>query len=165
MARTPKLAPVHVRWLIRRDLTEAIEIDYQHSHLSWLEVDFIESMHKRNQIGMVAEQGEKIMGFMSYELHSDHLVLVKIAALPGTGAFPALMAKLVSKISVDRRPKLLCYVHADDLELQLRLRGAGMACIHQLDEDTYVFCWGAPEPVAEDFVTVELATEDEAAAG
>src|SRR5687768_6635477 len=57
-------ARVHIRWMIRRDMPEVLSIETQCFEFPWTEEDFLRCLRQRNCIGMVAEQGEKVVGFM-----------------------------------------------------------------------------------------------------
>ena len=59
---------VHIRWMIRRDMPEVLEIEQSSFEFPWTEEDFIRCLRQRNCIGMVAEYDEKVVGFMIYEL-------------------------------------------------------------------------------------------------
>src|SRR5690348_3144654 len=60
---------VHIRWMIRRDMPEVLQTEQHSFEFPWTEEDFLRCLRQRNCIGMVAEQGEKVVGFMIYELH------------------------------------------------------------------------------------------------
>ncbi len=62
-------ANCHVRWMIRRDMADVLEMESLCYAVPWTEEDFIRCLRQRNCIGMVAEVGEKVVGFMVYELH------------------------------------------------------------------------------------------------
>ena len=54
----------HIRWMIRRDMPEVIEIEHAGFAIGqqWTEEDYILSLRKRNRIGIVAEVGDKVAG-------------------------------------------------------------------------------------------------------
>src|SRR5204862_6467086 len=64
---------VHIRWMIRRDMPEVLHTEQQSFEFAWTEEDFLRCLRQRNCIGMVAEHGEKVVGFMIYELHKAKL--------------------------------------------------------------------------------------------
>jgi ribosomal-protein-alanine N-acetyltransferase len=67
MNATAKLQlPVHIRWMIRRDMPEVLHTEQGAFEYAWTEEDFLRCLRQRNCIGMVAEQGEKVVGFMIY---------------------------------------------------------------------------------------------------
>ena len=56
---------VHIRWMIRRDMPEVLQAEQASFEFPWTEEDFLRCLRQRNCIGMVAEQGEKVVGFMT----------------------------------------------------------------------------------------------------
>src|SRR5262245_38588077 len=73
---------VHIRWMIRRDMPEVLTTEQQSFEFAWSEEDFLRCLRQRNCIGMVAEQGEKVIGFMIYELHKSKLHIMNFAVHP-----------------------------------------------------------------------------------
>ena len=62
---------VHIRWMIRRDMPDVLEIERQDFEFPWIDEDFIRCLRQRNCIGMVAEHEDHVVGFMIYELHQE----------------------------------------------------------------------------------------------
>src|SRR5205807_3563325 len=73
---------VHIRWMIRRDMPEVLQTEQESFEYAWTEEDFLRCLRQRNCIGMVAEQGEKVVGFMIYELHKAKLHILNFAVHP-----------------------------------------------------------------------------------
>ena len=73
---------VHIRWMIRRDMPEVLQTEQESFEYAWTEEDFLRCLRQRNCIGMVAEQGEKVVGFMIYELHKNKLHILNFAVHP-----------------------------------------------------------------------------------
>ena len=71
--------PVHIRWMIRRDMPEVLQIEGESFEFPWSEEDFLRCLQQRNCIGMVAEHEENVVGFMIYELHKSRLHLLNFA--------------------------------------------------------------------------------------
>src|SRR3954452_10657096 len=95
-------ARVHIRWMIRRDMPEVLQTEQLSFEQAWTEEDFLRCLRQRNCIGMVAEQGEKVVGFMIYELHKAKLHILNFAAHPQwrrQGVGQQMVGKLVSKLS------------------------------------------------------------------
>src|SRR5437016_13955512 len=89
---------VHIRWMIRRDMPEVLQTEQESFEYSWTEEDFLRCLRQRNCIGMVAEQGEKVVGLMIDELHKAELHRLNFAVHPlcrraGVGA--QMLAKLI----------------------------------------------------------------------
>jgi ribosomal-protein-alanine N-acetyltransferase len=126
---------VHIRWMIRRDMPEVLEIENRSFEFPWSEEDFIRCLRQRNCIGMVAEYEERVVGFMIYELHKTRLHILNFAVSPqyvrrGVGA--AMVQKLVSKLSHQRRSRILLEVRETNLAAQLFFRTAGFRAVSVL---------------------------------
>jgi [ribosomal protein S18]-alanine N-acetyltransferase len=118
-------ARVHIRWMIRRDMPEVLHIEQHSFEFSWTEEDFLRCLRQRNCIGMVAEHGEKVVGFMIYELHKAKLHILNFAVHPGwrrAGVGAQMVAKLISKLSSHRRTRISLEVRETNLTAQLFFR-------------------------------------------
>src|SRR5262245_13193942 len=94
--------PVHIRWMIRRDMPEVLAIEKQCFEFPWQDEDFIRCLRQRNCIGMVAEAGERVVGFMIYELHKNRLHILNFAVHEDyrrRGVGRQMAKKLVGKLS------------------------------------------------------------------
>ena len=126
---------VHIRWMIRRDMPEVLAAENSSFEYAWAEEDFLRCLRQRNCIGMVAEQGEKVVGFMIYELHKAKLHILNFAVHPqfrrgGVGA--QMVAKLVSKLSSHRRTRITLEVRETNLAAQLFFRSQGFRAVRVL---------------------------------
>ena len=52
---------VHIRWMIRRDMPEVLDIERDSFEFPWSEEDFMRCLRQRNCIGMVAERGDRVI--------------------------------------------------------------------------------------------------------
>jgi [ribosomal protein S18]-alanine N-acetyltransferase len=126
---------VHIRWMIRRDMPEVLQAEQQSFEFAWTEEDFLRCLRQRNCIGMVAEQAEKVVGFMIYELHKTKLHILNFAVSPhcrrgGVGA--QMVAKLISKLSSHRRTRITLEVRETNLAAQLFFRTQGFKAMRVL---------------------------------
>ena len=115
-------ARVHIRWMIRRDMPEVLQIETQCFEFAWTEEDFLRCLRQRNCIGMVAEQGEKVVGFMIYELHKNKLHIMNFAVHDQwrrTGVGTQMVGKLITKLSSHRRTRITLEVRETNLIAQL----------------------------------------------
>lgn len=113
---------VHIRWMIRRDMFEVLEIEREAFEFPWSEDDFIKCLRQRNCIGMVAEHGERIVGFVIYELHKREIHLLNFAVAKDTrrkGVGSQMTAKLISALSFQRRQQIVLEVRETNLQAQL----------------------------------------------
>jgi len=116
---------VHIRWMIRRDMPEVLQIEQESFDFAWTEEDFLRCLRQRNCIGMVAEHGEKVVGFMIYELHKSKLHILNFAVngqhrRMGIGS--QMVAKLIGKLSSHRRTRITLAVRETNLPAQLFFR-------------------------------------------
>ena len=119
---------VHVRWMIRRDMPEVLAIEHASFEYPWCEEEFLRVLRQRNCIGMVAEHGERIVGFMIYELHRDKIQVLDFAAHADyrkRGVGRQMATKLMGKLSSQRRNRISLYVRETSLPAQLFYRDMG----------------------------------------
>lgn len=139
--------PVHIRWILRRDMAEVLSIEHASFPNPWSETAFKEQLVKDNSIGMVAEHDERVVGFMLYELHKASLHLLNFAVHPdyrrrGVGA--AMLGKLIDKLTPERRYRLTLDVRETNLPAQLFFAEYGLRATEirrglygDSDEDAY----------------------------
>lgn len=154
----------HLRWMIRRDMPEVLEIEQFCFDSPWTEDDFLRCLRQRNCICMIAEYGDDqlgvgALGFMVYELHKSRLELLKLAVHPSVwrrGIGTAILDKLKSKTSHDRRRSLSVVARESNLPCHLFLRSQGFRATRILrgyyednDEDAYSFRWAVTDAVQE----------------
>lgn len=139
---------VHIRWMIRRDMPEVLAIEKASFEFPWSEEDFIRCLRQRNCIGMVAEYDERVVGFMIYELHKDQLHVLNFSVRPDVRRRhigEQMVKKLCSKLSQQRRNRILLEIRETNLAAQLFFRKLGFAATSVLRdyyddtvEDAYV---------------------------
>lgn len=125
MLRAPERTRIHIRWMIRRDLADVMRTELASFEYSWNEEDFLRCLRQRNCIGMVAEHGDRVVGFMIYELHKNKLNVLNFAVAPqarrsGIGA--QMCEKLIAKLTSHRRSKITLAVRETNLAAQLFFR-------------------------------------------
>lgn len=126
---------IHIRWMIRRDMPEVLQTEQESFEFAWTEEDFLRCLRQRNCIGMVAEQGEKVVGFMIYELHKSKLHILNFAVNPGCrrlGIGAQMVAKLISKLSSHRRTRITLEVRETNLAAQLFFQKQGFRAVRVL---------------------------------
>jgi len=126
---------VHIRWMIRRDMAEVLEIENESFEFPWLEEDFLRCLKQRNCIGMVAEHDERVAGFMIYELHKTRLHILNFAVgsrFRRGGAGTQMISKLVGKLSHQRRSRIMLEVRETNLAAQLFFKAKGFRAVSVL---------------------------------
>ncbi len=111
--------------MIRRDMPEVLDIEDRSFEFPWLEEDFIHCLRQRNCIGMVAEHEDRVVGFMIYELHKTRIHVLNFAVAPDyrrRGVGRQMVAKLVGKLSSQRRSRIVLEVRETNLAAQLFFR-------------------------------------------
>jgi ribosomal-protein-alanine N-acetyltransferase len=139
---------VHIRWMIRRDMPEVLAIEASSFEFPWVEEDFIRCLRQRNCIGMVAEHDDQVVGFMIYELNKNRIQVLNFAVAPEfrrRGVGTQMVAKLIGKLSAQRRTRIALEVRETNLAAQLFFRTTGFRAVTVLrnfyedtPEDAYV---------------------------
>jgi [ribosomal protein S18]-alanine N-acetyltransferase len=133
---------VHIRWMIRRDMSEVLQIEKGSFEFPWLDEDFIRCLRQRNCIGMVAEHEDRVVGFMIYELHKNRIRVLNFAVADQyqrRGVGSQMVAKLIAKLSTQRRSRILLEVRETNLAAQLFFRENGfraVSVLHNYYDDT-----------------------------
>jgi len=139
---------VRVRWMIRRDMPEVMEIEKGSFEFCWTEEDFFCCLRQRNCVGMVAEHNENIVGFMVYELLKSRLHVLNLAVAPwcrrqGVGA--QMIERLVNKLTQQSRQEITLEVRETNLAAQLFFKQQGFTAksviqdhYEDTEEDAYV---------------------------
>lgn len=137
---------VHIRWMIRRDMAEVLQIENESFEFPWSEEDFVHSLRQRNCIGMVATHQDRVIGFMVYELHKYRLHVLDFAV---GGSFrrksigAQMVDKLDCKLTKQRRSRITLEVLDENLSGQLFFRDCGFKATQVLanfygnDKDAY----------------------------
>ncbi len=157
---SPAQTRVHIRWMIRRDMPEVLAIEHASFEYPWCEEEFLRVLRQRNCIGMVAEHGERIVGFMIYELHRNKIHVLDFAThreFRRHGVGRQMIAKLVGKLSSQRRNRIALYIRETNLTAQLFFRVSGFRATevireHYLDtgEDAYLMSYLMDESMLEE---------------
>src|ERR671924_1204460 len=133
---------VHIRWMIRRDMPEVLEIERSSFEFPWFEEEFIRCLRQRNCIGMVAEHGERVVGFMIYELHKTRLHILNFAVAADVrrrAVGRQMIEKLVGKLSSQRRTRISLEVRETNLSAQVFFRASGFratSVLHDFYDDS-----------------------------
>lgn len=138
-----------VRWLIRRDLSDVLNIERKSFEYAWSEDDFLCVLRQRNAIGLVADVLGQVAGFVIYELHKDELRILNLAVDPAyrrQAIGKEIIDRIKSKLSQQRRKRIVLetresnlpaqkFFHAQGFRAYAVLRGFYEDC----PEDAYSF--------------------------
>lgn len=129
-------------------MEQVLQIENESFEFAWDEETFIRALRQRNCIGMVIEIDNRVAGFMIYELYENRIHLVNFCVKPefrrnGIGA--EMMKKLVSKLSEQRRNRIIIEVRETNIVAQQFFKSMGFRAISVLrdfyedtDEDAYL---------------------------
>ena len=139
---------VQIRWLIRRDMADVLEIENKSFDYPWSEEDFLTCLRQRNCIGMVAEYDQKIVGFMIYELHKSNLRVLNFAVDSNHRRMRVghqMVQRLIDKLSQQRRKEIVLETRETNLDAQLFFQKQGFRAVSVMrnhyedtEEDAYV---------------------------
>lgn len=119
----------HIRWMVRRDMKEILDIENACHQYPWQEEEFVRVLRQRNCIGMAAEHNGLVVGFMVYALHLRHLHILNLAVAPiqRRGIGTAMIGKLKDKLDPDghRRTRLVAEVRETNLDALHFLKANG----------------------------------------
>ena len=128
---------IHVRWMIRRDMREVLDVEREAFEFPWSDEDFTRCLRQRNCIGMVAESGDSVVAFMIYELHRSRLHVLNFAVARShrrLGIGTRMMEKLAGKLSPERRSRIVLEVRETNLPAQLFFRSLSFRAISVLKD-------------------------------
>ena len=84
---------------------------------------------------MVAEHDDRVVGFMIYELHKTRIHVLNFAVADGyrrRGVGSQMIAKLIAKLSPQRRSRIVLEVRETNLAAQLFFRENGFRAVSVL---------------------------------
>lgn len=148
---------VDIRWMIRRDMAEILDIEKEAFAFPWSEDEFIRCLRQRNCIGMVAEHDDRIVGYMIYELHKTRLHVLNFVVRHDyrrRGVGRRMVEQLKLKLRPNGRSRLLLEVRETNVAAQLFFRACGFKAVSVLrdfyddtTEDCYVMQYRAAAEV------------------
>lgn len=140
-----------IRWMKRSDLNRVRHI--QAVTDPTLPENFVEEeLNKSKGVGLVAEFGEGVLGFVFYEITKSSMELTYLAVDPAfrrRGIAVSLMNHLVSKLN-GRRSSISVSVCEYNLEMHLFLKSVGFKAVgvlrNSIGGSEYKFLYHAKKP-------------------
>jgi len=129
-----------IRWLVRRDLEQVLEIEQLSFPYPWTEEEFIRVLRHKSVVGQCVEYEKQVVAYVIYELGNHCLEILNLAVHPscwrrGFGSF--LVDKLKSKLSKQKRPLLVAEVWERNVAAQLFFRSHGLRTWYSLRDLPY----------------------------
>jgi ribosomal-protein-alanine N-acetyltransferase len=126
---------LHVRWMIRRDLSEMLVIERQSFDVPWTEDEFLTVLRGRNVVGMAADlNGEvsEVAGYVIYESVGRHLEILNLAVArrhrrKGIGG--QIIDQLKQKIMLQGRKSIHTRVRESNLDAHLFFQRQGFRAV------------------------------------
>lgn len=136
MNKTPTTieTKLELRWMIRKDMGDVLKLESACYSDPWTEWELIQRLRQKQTIGMVAEAGCEIVGYMVYDLCEEHIELVNFTVSPSyrrrrVGSL--MLEKLVGKLT-QKRPFIKLLVSERNLPAQLFFKRRGFRAIRVL---------------------------------
>jgi len=145
-----KKVNIRLRWFVRRDFPEILNIESKSFDFPWQENDFVITLRRRTCIGMVAEtkEKEKVVGYMIYEFHKSRINMLNFAVHQNwrcRGVGCQMIGRMISKLSSQGYKRITTEIRETNLTGQIFLQKRGFKAINILhnywdegDEDAYV---------------------------
>jgi len=140
--------PVHVRWMVRRDFDQVLAIEETCFEFPWSEQEFRQCLQQPNCLGMVAEHGDRVVGFVIYETPKNRIFITNIATAPEFQRHSIarqMIQKLVTKMIYQQRHRIVVEIRETNLSALLCFRALGFRASTVLknfyenqSEDAYV---------------------------
>jgi ribosomal-protein-alanine N-acetyltransferase len=139
---------IRIRWMISGDMNQIIQIERLCFEFPWRKEDFLDCLRQVNGIGTVAVDGERVVGYMLYELHKNRLHILNFAVHPAMqrkGVGTAIHKNVAAKLTPERRNRLLLEVRETNLDALMFFKALGYRAVSVLrdyyddtDEDAIV---------------------------
>jgi Acetyltransferases len=114
-----------VRWMIRFDLEEVLEIERMSYEEPWRASDFLELLRRGHTVGYVAEANGKVLGYMMHEVNRHSLMLLNLTVHPyyrRLGIGKQMIRHARRKLSRWKRWRIDCIVRETSLDTLRFLR-------------------------------------------
>lgn len=117
-----------IRWMIRRDMCQVMEIEEASYSNPWSEREMVDYLKERCHIGQVACVGDNVAGFLLYDINAGSMRIDNISVDPAhrrNGIGYAMVQKLIEKLKSKQKRKLETYVRESNLIGQQFFRAIG----------------------------------------
>jgi ribosomal-protein-alanine N-acetyltransferase len=144
-----------MRWLVRRDFPQVIQIEKECFRHPWLEADFSGLLRRADVTGKVADCGGVVLGYVIYEMHRRRYEVLNLAVRPTVwreGIGELITNNLKTKLHPERRHRITLNVAERNLAAQNFFKAQGFIADGVLPEhwedgqDGYAFTYRLPEP-------------------
>lgn len=112
-------------------MSEVLQVEQLSFQCPWSEDDFLRALRQRNVICMIAERGEKVIGFIVYALEKHLLRVIRIAVHPGhrrTTVATQIVDKMKTRLASHRRRRITLEIRETNVTGQLFFRTQDFRC-------------------------------------
>ena len=145
----------NLRWMLRSDLPAILQIEKKSYSYPWKKNGFVTHLQQRSVLGMVLEHQDLVVAYMVYQVSKIRIEILNLAVHPDFRRAKhgsVLIQKLQSKLSPDRKIKVIAWIDERNLRSQKFLRYHGFEVTrieHEIFEnlstrgmsDGYQFCY------------------------
>jgi ribosomal-protein-alanine N-acetyltransferase len=151
-ADPPATDALWFRSVLRKDLAEIVEIEGKSFEHPWDEEGFKQRLAYRNMAGLVAEQKDRVVGYIVYEFYRGHFYIANLAVSPESRRQRVgsdLVREVTKKLGAYRDQVTACVSEAN-LPAQLFLKSRRFICTGIVEShfdggfDAYHFRYTAP---------------------
>jgi len=117
-----------LKWTVRSDMPQIFDIEQRCFPDPWTEEEFLKMLRVRENICRSAWRGERVVGFLVYQLKRHELLIHNLAVHPEEqrlGVGRALLDQLKGKLSDNHRRAIVAPVADSNLDAQLVFRSQG----------------------------------------
>ena len=123
---------LRIRWMRRCDLDDVMALAGRPASGTVSPKALGEMLRRRNRVWLVAERGQKVVGFMVYEQTKTKLVILCLVTAPQQRRrhiAQVMIERLQRKLRMGGRRRILAYVHERNLPAQLFFRAMGFRAV------------------------------------
>lgn len=156
-----------LRWMERRDLPAALDIEDASWEFPLDEDAFCRRLRPKNTFGIVAEYGDAVVGFLVFTKHSHTLEILDLAVhrnFRRAGIATQLVQNVIDRVSLQGLVGISVMMRETNLRGQLFMRSTGFLAdkvlrnfYHDTGEDAYPMDWDLRRFVAAENVFVLAA--------
>jgi ribosomal-protein-alanine N-acetyltransferase len=128
---TPYIRPLD----LYRDMESIVQLDKECFAVPWTREEFQCCLHEQNCIGLVADNGNQVVGFIIYDPQNTELHVVNVAVAPNMrrqGIGKLLMSRLVHALYYTNRAAITLEVRETNVPAQLFFQSNGFKETHIL---------------------------------
>lgn len=125
---TQKLLKINLRWMTREAMPRILELERGAGGFSWSPEDFQAVILRKTCLGMVAEYGGGIIGFLLYEILPDGLFVHRLAVAPEyrrQGVASQMMARVCCQLNDHHQRLIRVDVRESNVAAQLFFQSLG----------------------------------------